>query len=184
MYRLVQGPGELPRRRQHVDKCGPRFRIAHARLAARGLRTTVDTIVTMATQEDARGDAQRHLDDSTVETTEEGTSSGPPPSDPRSPVMPTTKAALKKYEFVPRGDLSGYHIPRKPSHAATSDVGESYTSFGFDANSERPISPKAPSAPTAGPSVPKKQMDLPLPRWHPSHRNYPMPGPTPRYQGY
>ena len=40
--------------------------------------------------------------------------------DPRQLEPTPTKGSLKRFEFTPRGDLSSYHIPKKPSQPSHS----------------------------------------------------------------
>jgi hypothetical protein len=113
--------------------------------------------------------ATEGTDLSTVITTEEGTHGGPKPVDPRLADSNPTKAALKCFEFVARGDLSSYHIPKKPQ----SNMDDS------DAAGGTPLLTGTDTSARAAPSL-----SLPVPSWPAAGVGYQRSSAAPSYQNY
>jgi hypothetical protein len=137
-----------------------RSRGAHARVTARARAFSLSSYVTMAARED--GSVPEHSD--TIVTTEEGTDGGEKPVDPRNPTSgdPTlTKAALKRFEFVPRGDLSSYQIPKKVPRGADAEDVHSLHSESEEATLRARDKRRAEEHKDRE----RYKMNLPLPNW-------------------
>jgi hypothetical protein len=160
---------------------GRLVRYTHAQLAARAITNTcfhseVDAaMATHDTESDPSEDMRKQLLENPIPIPTDGS------SDEQDPRLKTpTKASLKRFEFVPRGDLSGYQIPKLTPGASASatpdDDGEGSSNVD---QSEMTSTSKATESP-------KQRMNLKVPKWHPANPNFPFatPGPSPSYQNY
>jgi hypothetical protein len=102
------------------------------------------------------------------------TEDNPEGLDPRGRPSPSTKASLKQFEFVPRGDLSDFHIPKKV--ASREDA--SSTAADLAGRSDDPSN--RPSVLTSS----QPRMSLAVPNWTQASSSSHMPGPGPSSHDY